>query len=421
MKKIKILWIINIVLPEALQLLNNANELMSSGGWLLGAANSLSNHPDINLVIACPSSLVKELCFLQGSQIGYYVFPMGKGNTHKNPEYRKYWRIISDEYKPDVVHIHGTEFTHGYEFLKECGADNVVVSIQGVVSAIADYYNLGLSLMDIVKNITFRDILKGTLFHDRNVFRRKGCCEVELLQLVNHVIGRTKWDRAHVWAINPNAQYHFCNETLRPEFYNAETWAYKNCIPHTIFLSQATYPVKGLHMVLKAMPLVLRQYPDAQIRVAGMDVTRRKEGINGWLKLSGYGKIIKSLIKKFQLDDKICFLGNLDAEEMIKEYLRTNVFICPSSIENSPNSLGEAQILGTPVIASYVGGIPDMMVGDERHLYRFEEFEMLASIVCDVFSKEDAQINMKEVAKRRHDRYKNLDSTMSIYKSIIIG
>lgn len=63
---------------------------------------------------------------------------------------------------------------------------------------------------------------------------------------------------------------------------------------------------------------------------------------------------------------------------MKQEYLNANVFICPSSLENSPNSLGEAQILGTPCLASYVGGIPDMMFGNEGYLYRFEEIEMLA-------------------------------------------
>lgn len=415
----KILWITNIVFPEAEKILTGKGELKSSGGWLLGTAEELLKNDEIELTVATPTSLVHELKYLKGGKISYYLFPFGKGNTKYNKDYELYWKEINRKLCPNVVHIHGTEFTHGLAYVKACGAKNVVVSIQGLVSIISKYYNSGLSLLDILKNITLRDLFKGTLFHDKNVFRRRGCYEVELLQLVNHVIGRTSWDRAHVWAINSNVHYHFCNEILRKEFYNSGSWRYEQCVPHTIFLSQATYPIKGLHIMLKSMPLILSHYPDVQIRVAGMDITRSKEGVLGWLKLSGYGKIIKILIKKYHLEDKICFLGNLDAKQMIKEYLRANVFVCPSSIENSPNSLGEAQILGTPCICSYAGGIPDMMKGNEHCIYRFEDEIMLAKEICDIFRY---PLNMKintDFAKKRHDRNTNILSLIQTYNCIV--
>ena len=112
------------------------------------------------------------------------------------------------------------------------------------------------------------------------------------------------------------------------------------------------------------------------------------------------------------------FIGNLNAEEMKQEYLRSNVFICPSSIENSPNSLGEAQILGVPCLASYVGGIADMMRGNENNLYRFEEVEVLAEKVCNVFAAEEKQIDMKAIAAERHDRKANRDTLYNIYKQV---
>ena len=46
---------------------------------------------------------------------------------------------------------------------------------------------------------------------------------------------------------------------------------------------------------------------------------------------------------------------------MREEYLKCGMFVCPSSIENSPNSIVEAALMGTPVIASRVGGIPDVL------------------------------------------------------------
>ena len=106
---------------------------------------------------------------------------------------------------------------------------------------------------------------------------------------------------------------------------------------------------------------------------------------------------------------------------MKKEYLQANVFICPSSVENSPNSLGEAQILGTPCISAYVGGTMDMMKGNEENLYRFEEVVMLADKICNIFESRDSQVDMKEIAMRRHNPDINSRRLYEIYLDIIGG
>ena len=239
-----------------------------------------------------------------------------------------------------------------------------------------------------------------------------------MLKNVDHVMGRTTWDRAKIWAINPEAKYHFCNETLRSEFYDGSIWAYENCLSHSIFVSQASYPIKGLHQILKALPLILRHYPDTMLRVAGPNLIETTS-LSQQIKLSGYGKYLKRLVNKYNLTEHITFLGPLNADQMKDEYLQCNVFISPSSIENSPNSLGEAQILGVPCISSYVGGAMDMMEGNDENLYRFEEIEMLAFKVCRIFDNKDKQINMSERARKRHDPKQNDERLFSIYKRII--
>ena len=122
---------------------------------------------------------------------------------------------------------------------------------------------------------------------------------------------------------------------------------------------------------------------------------------------------------QYDLGERVTFLGPLSTQQMVDEYLNCNVFVCPSSIENSPNSLGEAQILGTPCIASYVGGIPDMMRGNEENLFRFEEVEMLAEKISRVFSDEEKQTDMSAIAARRHDPSNNNQQLLSIYHKII--
>lgn len=413
----KVLWITNILFPEAEQLLTGTGELKASGGWMLGAAKALLQHEKIELYVATVSHKVKQLTRLDGLQIKYFILPLGRGNQDFNFEYCSFWKQVEAEIKPDIVHIHGTEYSHGYAYMKACDSDNVVISIQGLTSAYY-YYYYGMSKSEVYRNLTFRDLLRGTVVKGQKQFMHRARYEVEMIKMAKHIIGRTSWDRSHVWAINPDAHYHFCNETLRPEFYTGDTWNYEKCTKHTIFISQAGYPIKGLHQVLKAMPLILRHYPDVTVRVAGADITKYKS-LKDILKLSGYGKYIRTLIRKYGLTDKVLFTGSLNAQEMKSEYLKANVFVCPSSIENSPNSLGEAQILGTPCIASYVGGVMDMMKGNEDCLYRFEDVEMLAERICKVFSDAGKQVNMRLVASERHNPQKNAKMLYLIYKAII--
>lgn len=411
-----VLWITNLLFPEASTKLTGQKELKASGGWLLGAAKMLEQMNAIQLSVATVSPLVHHLKVLKGEKITYYVLPYGKGNQKYNKDYEPLWKEVNNMSAPDVIHLHGTEYTHGLAYLNACGSDKVVVSIQGMKSAYQYYYG-GLTKYDIYSHITFRDFVRGSIVSNQKAFKKQGKYEKEILKQVNHIIGRTSWDRANTWAINPDAKYYFCNETLRHEFYDGSQWSYSDCRKHTIFLSQAGYPIKGLHQVLRAMPIILRHFPDTQIRIAGPDITNSR-GIHNYIHFSGYGSIIKSLIKKYHLETRITFTGPLSAEDMKMEYLKCNIFVCPSTIENSPNSLGEAQILGTPVVASYVGGIPDMMKGDEEHLYRFEEINMLAEIICRVFADGDKQKNMIEIAKKRHDKIINAESLMEIYKNV---
>lgn len=416
----KLLWITNITFPEALDRLE-IYQHSSVGGWMLSSANTLVNHADIDLYVASVSRHVRQLTRVKGSKIKYYLIPYGKGNERENREYEFYWKEIAAEVIPDVVHIHGTEFTHGLSYVKACGANRVIVSIQGLLHIIAHYSTCGISYREILANYTFRDFLLGSsLISEQKTFIKRSKYEIELLRLVRHVIGRTVWDKVHALAVNPSLNYHYCNESLRDVFYEG-LWEYNKCLKHSIFLSQGSSALKGMHMVLKALPIVLEKYPDTMVRIAGKNPAERK---SYWDKLSitGYGKYISKLIKRKNLEDHIVFLGPLSDEQMKQEYLSANVFICPSSIENSPNSLGEAQILGVPCIGSYVGGIPDFILSDDYGIiYRYDDIEMIGNAICTQFSKSVNFDNttMRNEAMKRHDKNINEKTLLNIYKSII--
>lgn len=418
----RVLWILNMLLPEAEAQLSGNGEIKSSGGWLHAMANAIVNTTeDVELYTAAASQRVAKLVEIRVDRVTHYVFPnIGNDYTYEK-KYEEYWKTIIKKVRPDVVHIHGTECAHSLSCLRIFPNLNYVVSIQGLVTEIAKHYCDGLDYKTILRNITFRDICRKSILGDKKSFNRRGYNEITILKTVKHVIGRTTWDKAVVESINPDVIYHIGNESLREEFYSG-CWEYEKCNKHSIFLSQVNTPYKGFHQLLKALPIVIQHFPDVTIRIAGDDVTKSTGDWKDRLKLNNYGSVLLSMIHDYSLKDKIAFLGRINAKEMKNELLKANVFISCSSIENSPNSLGEAQLLGVPCIASYVGGVPDMVPNDNcGKLYRFDDYQLLAYYIVDVFDKSNSFDNtiMKKTARERHDRNNNVKDLLSVYHTVV--
>lgn len=401
----KILWIVNIILPALSRELNLT--VNPFGGWLVGLSEQLKNCENIELHIVTVRKKTKS--FSKNIDGIYYY-------TVDNSE--EQWKHLQREIMPDVVHIHGTEFNYGLNFIKANGAENVVFSIQGLVSVIGKYYLAGISTLDILKNITLRDILRrDTLFQAQKKIKKRGLVEKELFKTCNYVIGRTEWDKAHTLKLNPKMTYFHGGEILRNSFYESHKWDYKNCEPYTIFLSQAGYPIKGLHQVLKAAYLLKNKYPQLKIKIGGKKI--EEEGWMNKLKINGYANYVKNLIKHLNLKNNVEFIGFLSEEQMKEQYLKSNVFVCPSSIENSPNSLAEAQILGVPNVSSYVGGIPDMVNHNKNgYLYRFEEVEMLAFYIDEIFKNKEINHFFEEKIAQRHNPNIITQQLLQIYNSV---
>jgi len=418
----KILWITNIILPPACKKLGLPEPVM--GGWMYSLLASLIQESDAQFAVATLYSGT-ELKRIEVDKVIYYLLPNKGTNFTYNPALEIFWQQINQEFNPNIVHLHGTEYAHGLFFLKSCPDVTSVVSIQGLVTVISTlYYYAGISGATIWKNISIRDVLRwDNLFQAKKKMAKRGENERRIIQSANHIIGRTNWDKAHTTFMNSKAEYHFCNEPLRAGFYE-NSWSFDTCEKHTLFVSQSGYPIKGLHQVLKAVWLLKSKYPDIKIKVAGQDITASKT----WkekIRIGGYGSYIKKEIQKLHLEKHIQFIGLLNEKEMINQYLKTNLFVCPSSIENSPNSLGEAQMLGVPLIASYVGGVPDMVEeGVSGFMYRFEEVEMLASAIDKVFSMNKNDLttlseNERITASERHDKKVITQQMIDTYAKIL--
>jgi glycosyltransferase involved in cell wall biosynthesis len=344
-------------------------EVGNKEGWLTGLCNSIltaASGTDIELHVAFP---IAENTAAKGgeppygrinSRLFYYGFYEDINHAEKYDSSLEVsiGNIIKNT-EPDVVHCFGTEFAHTLAAARACpDKKRLLISIQGVCSTIAECYMADIP-EKVQKSVTFRDFIKkDSIKQQQQKYYLRGEREKEALALAGNVAGRTDFDKEYAYRCNLGIKYYNMNETLRPCFYEGR-WSPDKHKSHTIFVSQGDYPLKGLHYLLAAAGELSDKYPDIEIRIAGNSLVNYHT-LKDKIKISAYGKYLRRLIKENKLEGKVHFAGMLSAEEMKAEYLNCGVFVCCSSNENSPNSLGEAMILGVPCVAALVGGIPSL-------------------------------------------------------------
>lgn len=410
----RIAWICNKIPKPVVQAERTGN--IVSGGWLDSTAADL----------LCLDGVQVLILYLGDNHVRGRSGPLSYASFSRGVP-SEWFAAELKAFDPDVIHIWGTEFPHSLEAVRAAASlgilDSTVVSIQGLVSVYGRYHFAEGLPETAVRIPSFGDFVRrSSIEKERLDFIRRGDAEIECLRLARHVIGRTEWDKACSLQINPFLVYHCCNESLRDEFYG-DSWGLDAIERHSLFVSQCSYPVKGFHYVLQALAMLKEDYPDVMLYTTGESVFRDSFVRN--LGRNSYQRYIAGLIDELRLRDHVRFLGSLDACLMRDRYLSSHVFVSASTIENSPNSVGEAMLLGCPVVSSNVGGVTDLLEhGKEGFLYQTSAPYMLAWYVKKLFEDDNLATGLSRAARkhaaRTHDRKTNLTSLLRIYDSIAI-
>lgn len=358
-------------------------EASPMGGWLMSMVERLNEYEDLKLDIISPYT-GKKIIKIQEESINYILIPSKNNGT--------FWNDYISKYNPDIIHVNGTEMLFTRELFKINFGGKIIVSLQGIIHEISKYIYGNLTTREILLNTTIKDLIRGTTLPQiKRNFSIRAQNEEFLLDKADVIIGRTDWDRGYIRSLGLENNYYHCNENLRENFYNKHLWDFEKCTKYTIFCSQGAVPYKGLHVLLKSIPIVKKMYPQIKIRISGYNPLNQSNLLSS-SKRSTYGNYLIKLIKKLDLEKNIEFIGLLDENRMIEEYLSANIFVQSSLIENSPNSLGEAMMLGVPCIASDVGGTSNFIKHKYNGLiYDSKDSMILAKYITDMFnSPEDA-------------------------------
>ena len=414
---IRVLWIVNIVLPAVATELGL--EKTPFGGWLTLMTDRLAARDDFRIGVAMRAP-VKTLTRIEKNGIVYYAMPQSASDAFDVDD-ATVSSVLAD-FTPDMLHAEGSEMAYTRRFMKAWAGPRLL-SLQGVINGNRNYDLGRLPLVSMLNPLRPATALTALALMANHVlrFRPRLAAERETIGLADHIMGRTIWDRAQAWSINPRAAYHHCSRILRDAFYGAR-WQAGGHEPHSIFVGNAASPRKGTHVVIEAVRLLRPAYPDLRLYVAGespatLPARSPKRHI-------GYPAHVLDLIRRHGLQDCVTFTGLLDAEGMARRMEQSHVFVLSSIIENSPNTLGEAMMVGTPSVSAYTGGVPSMAADEvDVLMYRPDDPAMLAMQIKRLFDDPALCKRLSAAARKRarktHDPEANVQALVDAYGRIV--
>lgn len=408
-----ILWITNNVLPELAEAYGY--ETSASGSWLIDWSQKIAATKGTNLAIATVYGQEFKKCKV--NNITYYLLPgTGKNMLFYTKQYEVLWQNIAKDFKVDIVHLHGTEYSHGLAFLRSNPEVKAVVSVQGIISRIAEVYFDGLPKKFCFKYFTLKELLRfNSVYAKALLYKHNSKYEKEIFSRVKYANVVNFWDKSLTKMFNPNIKCFQIEYNLRDAFYTTSKWDIDTAKRHQIFTNPGGDSIKGLHVLCKAIAIVKKDYPDVMLVVPGKNV---KENQN-----SGYDKYIKQLIDELGIGDNIRFVGRLSEEEMVENMKQSHAVVIPSAIEGTSLVLREAMYMGVPCIASFRGGMADFIQDKvSGFLYDFNEYSYLAYRIMELFENDlkaiDISNNAIKQAEQAHNREKNVADFIEMYQKV---
>jgi glycosyltransferase involved in cell wall biosynthesis len=312
---------------------------------------------------------------------------------------------------PDVIHVHGTENPFG--LIGSRSQAPVIISLQGLLTVYERFFFHGMTCHEVARLALKRSFALGrSEIHGYWRCVNMAVREREIMRINKSFMGRTEWDKAVLRAVNPAATYYHCDEVLRPPFYGSE-WQLKTAAPRTIFCTSNTLTWKGAECLIEALGLLHGAgYADVGLRIAGIPP-------------KGPGsEFYTARARKHGVMNSIEWLGRLDAEELVRELLGATLFAYPSHIDNSPNALCEALLVGVPTVASYVGGVPSLIEdGRDGLLYPDGDPYALAGRIRHLLDNASFAVETgkkaRERAIHRHDPDSIVNSLVDIYRALL--
>lgn len=392
------------------------NKSPMGGAWIKSLEALIQERVDLSIAFYHD----KEMPSFKYGKTTYYPIKSGNDNfffklkrrfLHKiepKSDVNKFLKIV-ETVNPDLIHIHGTERPFG--LVQKFTSIPTVISIQGNLSVYQLKFFSGISFLNVLRHSGIRNwVFFDTYFNEYLRFTKQARREVEIFKLTKNVIGRTHWDERVSKILSPNVNYFHNDEVLREGFYE-KAWENRLDGPLHLFTINGANIYKGIETLIHCAYLLDLNEVNYIWSIAGLDEN------------DDIVKVARKSIKK-KISNNIIFLGRLGADQIKENILNSNIYISVSHIENSPNSLCEALLVGAPCIATYAGGTSNFIEdGHDGILIQDGDPYAMAGAIAEL--KENYYLakrygaNARNRALHRHDKNVILDDLLKIYETVV--
>jgi len=330
--------------------------------------------------------------------------PYGTNFRQHIQDLRQVFSEIVADFRPDAIEVFGSE--HSYGLVASGTAIPVVLHVQGIVEPYYRHYlppEVGWGRY-ILSSPSLKEMARK---YAKRVWWEQQCeLEREMFLHIRNYLARTDWDHEQIRRVNPNARFFYGGEILRQPFYDADIEAISE-IPSALKLVSTVSepPYKGFDVILRTAHILRTEYMlDFEWKVYGS------------VRPAFFEKITK--LKSEEVGVTVCGLAT--AAELVDAMSRASMYVHPSYIDNSPNSVCEAQLLGAAVVATSVGGVPSLIddgqTGFLVHSGRPDEIaERIVALYRNKALLRKVGRQGREVAMKRHDRAKIVSDLMDVY------
>lgn len=140
---------------------------------------------------------------------------------------------------------------------------------------------------------------------------------------------------------------------------------------------------KGPHYLIRALPQIRQKFPLVKLLIAGAGAMENA---------------LRALAKSEKVEDRVFFLGFQD--NTFKVLQQMDLLVVPSRSDGCPVAILEAMAMRLPVIATRVGGIPELITDEVGLLVPPRNYENLADSIISLVSKPELMRSMGEAGNK---------------------
>lgn len=370
---------------------------MVLAGWQDALERIVRTCPDIELAVAFESN-DKNAEIKKVDGVTYYPLCL-QYTSSEHHKAKETWSVnaeklmpamqqVINSFSPDLIHIFGTEWPFG--LIAEQTSVPVVIHIQGAIVPYSNAsYPPGYSSFDN----TFKSLKPGRIKDALRAQKKMDSWvqqERRIWKAVSLYMGRTTWDEQLSFMMNPQRNYYHVDEALRADFLKGDaSWRAQDDGKCRLISTGCSTFWKGPDMMLKTAKVLTEFGFNFEWNVAGnmpadlLQLVEKKE-------------------KTTFAANGIHFMGFTQPADLKEKLCASSMYVHTAYIENSPNSICEAQCLGVPVVSTNVGGISTLVAnGEDGLLVPANDPWQMAYNIIKLYGDKELSKKFSEAARQK--------------------